>query len=91
MARSDLYSKGFVLTYEEGDTSLERDKIQYKSDTGDAIHVFIEGESLTMISYRYYGEPVYWYLIADINEIENPLFIEPGTQLIIPNKEKYLL
>ena len=91
MARSDLYSKGYVLTYVEGDSSLERDKIEYKSDTGDALHVFIEGQTLSMLSYRYYGESKYWYLIADCNEIENPLFIEPGTQLIIPNKDKYLI
>lgn len=91
MARYDLYSRGFVLTYAEGDSSLERDRIQYQKDVGDAIHVVVEGETLTQISYRYYGEPVYWYLIADCNFIENPLFIEPGTQLVIPNKDKYIL
>ena len=91
MARSDLYASGYILSYIEGDSSLERNKIEYKGDVSDSLHVFVEGETLTMLSYRYYGEPIFWYLIADTNNIENPLFIKPGTQLVIPNKEKYLL
>ena len=69
MANSDLYSRGYVLSYPEGDSSLEREKIQYISDPGDRLHIVVEGETLTMLSTRFYGEPKFWYLIADCNQI----------------------
>lgn len=91
MALNDLYDKGYVINYDEGDSSLERKPVDYRPDKGDKLHVFVDGETLSMLSYRYYGDPVYWYLIADANLVENPLWVEAGTQLIIPNREKYLL
>lgn len=91
MAREDVYSKGVIINFKEGDKTLERELIKHVKDPEDRVHIFKEGESLTQLSFIYYKEPKYWYLIADINLIENPLFIEAGTQLIIPNITKYLL
>lgn len=84
-----LYDDGYILTYKEGDKSLQRDKLVYKEDIEDEMHTIIEGDTLTRIAYRYYKDPLKWYIIADINEIENPFYLEIGEEIIIPNLNKY--
>lgn len=39
---------------------------------------------LDLISYNYYGTPLYWWCIAVASGINDPLSIEPGTRLRIP-------
>ena len=48
--------------------------------------VFIEGDSLFLMSQREYNDPSSWRLIAQANEIENPLLIPSGTKLLLPAK-----
>jgi hypothetical protein len=43
-----------------------------------------EGDSLWLLSYREYGEPYYWRLIAEANGMDSPLSLEPGTEIVIP-------
>ncbi len=47
-------------------------------------YVIKEGDSLWQLSYKEYGEPSYWRLIAEKNNIDNPLSIESGIEIIIP-------
>lgn len=56
-----------------------------KKDT-DSYHVVAEGERLDLLSYRYYADPALWWVIADANDIKNPLRIEVGKRLRIPSK-----
>jgi len=44
----------------------------------------VGGESLSLLAYRYYGDPGLWRLIARANNIPNPLRILTGTLLRIP-------
>ncbi len=46
-----------------------------------------EGDSLWLIADREYGSASEWRLIAEANGIEDPRYLEPGQQLIIPRKE----
>ncbi len=46
-----------------------------------------EGDSLWLIADREYGDPADWRLIAEANGIEDPRYLTPGQQLIIPTKE----
>ncbi len=43
-----------------------------------------EGDSLWLIASKEYGDPDKWKLIAEANNIENPLTIRSGTQIILP-------
>ncbi|WP_274919554.1 CIS tube protein [Streptomyces sp. WZ-12] len=47
-------------------------------------HRFIAGESLPLISWRYYGSPDHWRRIATINGIDDVAALAPGTVLTIP-------
>lgn len=46
-----------------------------------------EGDSLWSIAVAEYGDPGDWRLIADKNNIDNPRFLQPGVEIVIPVKE----
>ena len=52
----------------------------------DDIYIFSrESDKLEHISYRFYGTPEYWWVIAKANNIsKGSIFLEPGKQLRIP-------
>ena len=81
-----IYSRSFALTYDNGDTSLERIPIM-PVKTGQ-VHNIMEGETLQSIAYQYYGDSAKWADLADANDIVDPIAgdeVLPGKQLIIPN------
>ena len=65
------------------------DPILIKPSSGDRFHRVGVGEDcrLDIISFRYYGTPLLYWAIAEVNDITNPLKIEPGTVLRIPSQE----
>lgn len=46
-----------------------------------------EGDSLWSISAKEYGDPGEWRIIAEANNIENPVYLHPGIELLIPVKD----
>lgn len=48
------------------------------------IHIFLADERLEQISNRYYGQPSYWRVLAEANDIDDPQSIAAGTPLRIP-------
>lgn len=49
-----------------------------------AEHLFVEGETLTGLAHRYYGDWRLWRLIADRNDVADPRLVGPGSVLLIP-------
>lgn len=47
-------------------------------------HTVLINESLDTIALKYYGNPLYWWIIADINDIVDPFKLKVGTDLIVP-------
>lgn len=86
---TNTYSDSYIINYPEGDQSLERVRILHREDIEDRVHTIIDEDTLTSISTRFYGSPNHWYIIADVNNIENPLELIVGQTLIIPNIERY--
>ncbi len=43
-----------------------------------------KGDTLSLIAYREYNDASQWRRIANYNRIEDPLNLEPGTELVIP-------
>ena len=56
-----------------------------KKDT-DSHHVVAESERIDLLAYRYYGDSSLWWVIADANDIANPLRLYAGQHLRIPAK-----
>lgn len=49
-----------------------------------ALHTLAQGQTLSGLAARYLGDPGKWRQIAEMNHIDDPLHILPGTQLRIP-------
>jgi nucleoid-associated protein YgaU len=47
-------------------------------------HVVTEGETLQSIAYDQYRRPALWRGLAVFNDIDDPLRLAPGSQLLIP-------
>lgn len=79
------YKNHLLLTYfEEKESDMVRLPYVYKPDTRDKTHIVLEGERLDMIAYKYYKDPLKWYIISDANDIINPFELILGQELIIP-------
>lgn len=87
MRNEVLYDRGYLVHYEEGDSSLHRTPINYIKSVTDIYHVVKEGESLLEIAKERYGSQFLWYIIADtnINQIDDIFQLTTGMVLLIPN------
>jgi hypothetical protein len=52
------------------------------------IHELVEGDSLPAIAHTEYGQPGLWRLIAELNRVDDPMRLRPGTRLLLPNLEE---
>jgi nucleoid-associated protein YgaU len=52
--------------------------------SGRRVHVFSAGDTLHSVAYREYGNPGHWRVLAEANNVDDPLRIAPGTALLIP-------
>lgn len=52
----------------------------------DVYHVLADGDRLDLLAYRYYGDCALWWVIAEANDIANPLRITVGTRLRVPSR-----
>jgi nucleoid-associated protein YgaU len=51
---------------------------------GRRVHVVSAGDTLHSVSYTEYGSPGLWRVLAEANDIDDPLRVAPGTTLLIP-------
>ncbi len=89
--KNNIYNKGFIINYPEGDRSIQRDKLEYVEDIEDKLYTIKDGDRLSSIAFMFYKNPLLWYLIADVNDIDNPFVLTTGQEIIIPNPTKYNL
>ena len=62
----------------------QRDAAQTATSTTET-HVAASGESLSSIAGEFLGDPTAWRVIAIANNIDNPLDLPPGVELLIPS------
>lgn len=89
MENTHLYKDGHIINYEEGDRSLQRYKLEHTEDIEDKAYTIRQEDTIDAIAFKFYGNPFMWYIIADINDIDNPLQLVVGEDLIIPNINRY--
>ncbi len=49
------------------------------------VHQVIDGDTLPSVAYRELGEATYWRAIAELNDIDDPMRLAPGSVLLIPS------
>lgn len=80
------FDDNYAIEYDNGDVSLERVPYIYKPSDLDVIHIVLEDESIYDIANYYFGDSGNWGIIADTNNLYNPLSeLKPGMEIIIPN------
>lgn len=89
---NNLYQNGRITKYANGELELERDIILFPGDENDSYYTVVEGDEITVIAYNKYKDFTddagkYWWLIADCNNIENPLDLSEyiGQDITIPS------
>jgi len=76
------------VTLKEYKTAEEQiQEIKASSPDRTKRRVTKQGDSLWMLAAEEYKDPTQWREIADKNKIENPRFLEPGTEILIPPLE----
>ena len=95
---NNLYQNGIIYQFEDGKNLLDREPVNIEPTLSDDYHTYIKGQELDQLAYLYYKDIVpdpskFWWLIADANNIVNPLDLDylEGTEIIIPNITKALL
>jgi len=51
------------------------------------VHTVQAGDNIDAIAYAFGGKARLWWIIADLNNLEFPVTLEIGKDLIIPNPE----
>ena len=49
------------------------------------VHRLVAGDTLEMLAYHEYGDPTRWRVIAEANDIDDPVRLRPGRQLLLPS------
>jgi Contractile injection system tube protein/LysM domain len=65
---------------------------QFQSNENKKLHsadktkriTIVSGDSLWLLASKEYGDPAKWRSIADANNIDDPLSLESGTEIIVP-------
>jgi nucleoid-associated protein YgaU len=53
-------------------------------------HLLVEGDSLATVAYREYGNAGWWRALAEANGIDDPLKVQVGTRLLVPDIDETL-
>ena len=92
------YSNGTQIVFTSGEGKLLRNKIDYAPKEGDDYYTVKIGDDMTGIAYQHYRDKVdrpsrYWYVIADANNIQNPLDLTSfvGLEIVIPDIIPFIL
>ena len=73
-----------------GDFYGTRQPVKLREHPSDTYHVVTDRDSyrIDLIAWRYYRDVRLWWLIAEVNDIANPLEIPVGTKLRIPDYKR---
>lgn len=88
MEARNLYDESILISYNEGDTSLEPVEKIIKDDINDSSHIVKDGDTLQSISHKFYKDSRKWWLIARKNQLDDVFNLIIGSELIIPNNKR---
>lgn len=85
---STPYNSAYILKYQDGTFSLDRDIPSVIRSDHDTIRILKPDETLHSIAHEIYGDSGKWYVLAEANNIGNPFTeLRPGMKIIIPAYE----
>lgn len=92
LSGNNTYRNGEVAVFKDNEGLLVREPLSFEGRTKDQYHVVKKNDRLDLLAWNFYKKTVqdaskFWWIIADANEIENPLDISDlvGKSILIPN------
>lgn len=89
---NNVYRNGEVALFSDNEGLLIRDTVEFVGETEDMYHTVKKLDRIDLLAYNYYKNRVqdaskFWWVIADANNIENPLDLTSlvGQDILIPN------
>ena len=58
--------------------------------SADRVHTMVTGDTLALVAYREYGDPELWRPLAAYNDIDDPMRMPDGAQLLLPTPDALL-
>lgn len=71
-----------------GDFFGTRQPLNLREDASDLFYTVSDCDRIDLIAYKYYGDVRLWWVIAEFNNIINPLELYAGTVLRIPTYDR---
>lgn len=72
------------LTLEEVPSPTPRQNPTSGGEAARRVHTVVAGETLADVAYRAYRDPSLWRGLATVNDIDDPMRVRAGTQLLLP-------
>jgi nucleoid-associated protein YgaU len=72
------------LTLEEASTGTPGQNPTSGSREARRTHRVVAGDSLPQLAWREYGDATAWRVIAEANELDDPMVLAPGSELLVP-------
>lgn len=73
-----------ALSIEEASVDAQGQNPTSGARTARSTHTVVAGDSLPLLAWREYGDAAAWREIAEANDIDDPLALTPGTELVVP-------
>ena len=85
LRENNPYSLSDIIVLSDGSLILERHKVVYIKSDKDRYFTTIQGDTIWNIAHQAYGDSKLWWIISDVNNMEDPFDLEPGMSLLIPD------
>lgn len=90
MRQNNPYGKAVPEDLSPTEQALYRLRFKHQPQKQDKVHIVTEWDNLWDIAFDNYGDGHYYFIIADINNLESPLELPPvGSSIIIPELTAY--
>ena len=98
LKQNNLYRNGTIVVGTTGEKILIREQLEFENHATNKYHTITQFDRLDLLAFDYYKNFVedpakYWWIIADTNNIENPLDLTDliGKRIVIPEILRVLL
>jgi hypothetical protein len=78
------------VSLEELAGELKRQNPTSGSPSARRHHTVVAGDSLASLAHREYGDPTLWRALAAFNDVDDPMRLLPGAELLLPAPEDLL-
>ena len=90
VAETSRYLYSVLYRSKDGDFWSTRPIVKLPPHPTDQFHQVTDADSkrIDLIAWKFYGDVNLWWIIAEVNDIGNPLEIQSGTVLRIPSYDR---